>query len=140
MTGARKPADNPRTAATTRPAGKAGQLRLAVAADSELLRIYLARLLTKFDIQVVATLPLSSQALNELDPDSIDVLLVELDDRIDRLDQTLYDTLIDWKHPILFNDSLATEASLSQPDRLDYGRKLSQKLYSLVPHAPQSVA
>ena len=39
-----------------------------------------------------------------------------------------------------FNDSLATEASLSQPDRLDYGRKLSQKLYSLVPHAPQSVA
>ena len=140
MTGTRKPADNPRTAATTRLAGKAGQLRLAVAADSELLRIYLARLLTKFDIQVVATLPLSSQALNELDPDSMDVLLVELDDRIDRLDQTLYDTLIDWKHPILFNDSLATEASLSQPDRLDYGRKLSQKLYSLVPHAPQSVA
>ena len=141
MTGARKPADNPKRTATTRPAaGKAGQLRLAVAADSELLRIYLARLLTKFDIQVVATLPLSSQALNELEPDSIDALLVELDDRIDRLDQTLYDTLIDWKHPILFNDSLATEASLSQPDRLDYGRKLSQKLYSLVPHAPQSVA
>ena len=141
MTGARKPADTPKRTATTRPAaGKAGQLRLAVAADSELLRIYLARLLTKFDIQVVATLPLSSQALNELEPDSIDALLVELDDRIDRLDQTLYDTLIDWKHPILFNDSLATEASLSQPDRLDYGRKLSQKLYSLVPHAPQSVA
>ena len=140
MAGARKPPDKPRTAATTRPPGKAGELRLAVAADSELLRIYLARLLNKFDIRVVATLPLSSQALNELDPDSIDVLLVELDDRIDRLDQGLYDTLIDWKHPILFNDSLATEASLSQPDRLDYGRKLSQKLYSLVPHAPQSVA
>ena len=84
--GARKPPDKSRTAATTRPAGKAGQLRLAVAADSELLRIYLARLLNKFDIRVVATLPLSSQALNELDPDSIDVLLVELDDRIDRLD------------------------------------------------------
>jgi general secretion pathway protein A len=140
MAGARKPPDKPMTAVTTRPPGKAGQLRLAVAADSELLRIYLARLLTKFDIRVVATLPLSSQALNELEPDSIDVLLVELDDRIDRLDQGLYDTLIDWKQPILFNDSLATEASLSQPDRLDYGRKLSQKLYSLVPHAPQSVA
>jgi general secretion pathway protein A len=140
MAGARKPPDKPMTAVTTRPPGKAGQLRLAVAADSELLRIYLARLLTKFDIRVVATLPLSSQALNELEPNSIDVLLVELDDRIDRLDQGLYDTLIDWKQPILFNDSLATEASLSQPDRLDYGRKLSQKLYSLVPHAPQSVA
>ena len=35
---------------------------------------------------------------------------------------------------------LATEASLSQPNRLEYGRKLSQKLYSLVPQAPQSVA
>jgi len=125
---------------TRHASGKSGQLRLAVAADSELLRIYLARLMTKFDIRVVSTLPLSAQALNELDADSIDVLLVELDDRIDRLDQALYDTLIDWKHPILFNDSLATEASLSQPDRLDYGRKLSQKLYSLVPHTPQSVA
>ena len=42
---------------------------------------------------------------------------------------------------MLFNDNLVTEASLSQPDRLDYGRKLSQKLYSLVPpQAPQSVA
>ncbi len=140
MAGARKPPESPKRTVTTRPPGKAGQLRLAVAADSELLRIYLGRLLTKLDIRVVATLPLSSQALNDLEPDSIDVLLVELDDRIDRLDQELYDTLIDWKHPILFNDSLATEASLSQPDRLDYGRKLSEKLYSLVPHAPQSVA
>jgi type II secretory pathway predicted ATPase ExeA len=138
--GARKPPEGPGTAATSQPPGKAGQLRLALAADSELLRTYLARLLTKLDIRVVAALPLSSQALSELDPDSIDVLLVELDDRIDRLDQELYDILIDWRHPILFNDSLATETSLSQPDRLDYGRKLSQKLYSLVPHAPQSVA
>jgi len=89
---------------------------------------------------VVSTLSLSSQALHKLDPETIDVLLVELDDRLDRLDQSLYDTLIDWNHPVLFNDSLATEASLSQPNRLEYGRKLSQKLFSLVPHAPQSVA
>jgi general secretion pathway protein A len=125
----------------TNPApGKSDPLRVGIAADSELLRIYLSRLLTKCDIEVVASLRLSAQALNEIDPDSIDVLLVELDDRLDRLDPALYDTLIDWKHPILFNDSLATEASLSHPDRLDYGRKLSQKLYSLVPHTPQSVA
>ncbi len=119
---------------------RSNQLRLAIVAESELLRTYLSRLLTKLDIQVVSTLPLSAQALNELDPNGVDALLVEIDDRLDRLDQALYDTLIDWKQPILFNDSLATEASLSQPDRLDYGRTLRHKLLSLVSHAPQSVA
>ena len=67
-------------------------------------------------------------------------MLVELDADLDRLDEALYELLEDWAQPILFNDSLATEASLSEPNRLDYGRKLSQKLFSLVPHAPQSVA
>ena len=132
--------DNAKTPARGHAPDKPGRMRVGIAAESELLRTYLARLLSKFDIQVVSTLSLSSQALQKLDPDSIDVLLVELDDRLDRLDQSLYDTLIDWNHPILFNDSLATEASLSQPNRLEYGRKLSQKLFALVPHAPQSVA
>jgi len=59
---------------------------------------------------------------------------------LDHLDEALYEILEEWKQPVLFNDSMATEASLSQPNRLDYGRKLSQKLYSLVPQAPQSVA
>ncbi len=129
-----------RPPAGKRAPGRHGQLRLAIAAESELLRLYLSRLLTQFDIQVVTTLPLSAQALDELDPASVDVMLVELDDRLDRLDQSLYDTLIDWKQPILFNDSVATEASLSQPDRTEYGHKLSQKLFSLAPHTPQSVA
>jgi len=51
------------------------------------------------------------------------------------------DVLLDtWEKPVLFNDSLATEASLYQPNRLEYGSKLSQKLYSLARQAPQSVA
>jgi len=120
--------------------GKAGQLRVAIASESELLRLYLARLLGKFDIDVIHTLPLSAEQLRALDINSIDVLLVELDANLDRLDEALYELLEDWAQPILFNDSLATEASLSEPNRLEYGRKLSQKLFSLVPHAPQSVA
>jgi type II secretory pathway predicted ATPase ExeA len=119
---------------------KSHQLRVAITADSELLRIYLARLLTRFGIKVVTTLPLTARDLHTLPASSIDVLLVELDDNMDNLDEALYEILEEWKQPVLFNDSLATEASLSQPDRLDYGRKLSRKLYSLVPQAPQSVA
>ena len=119
---------------------KSHQLRVAITADSELLRIYLSRLLTRFGIEVVATLPLTARDLRALPASSIDVLLVELDDNMDHLDDALYEILEEWEQPVLFNDNLVTEASLSQPDRLDYGRKLSQKLYSLVPQAPQSVA
>ena len=119
---------------------KSHQLRVAITADSELLRIYLSRLLTRFGIEVVATLPLTARDLRALPASSIDVLLVELDDNMDHLDDALYEILEEWEQPVLFNDNLVTEASLSQPDRLDYGRKLRQKLYSLVPQAPQSVA
>jgi len=133
---------NPVTVAPVRK-GKpevSSQLRVAITADSELLRLYLSRLLTRFGIKVVTTLPFTARDLHALPASSIDVLLVELDDNLDRLDEALYEILEEWQQPVLFNDSLATEASLSQPDRLDYGRKLSQKLYSLVPQAPQSVA
>jgi hypothetical protein len=115
-------------------------VRVAITAESELQRLYLSRLLGKFNIDVVATVPLKTRELRTLDAENIDVLLVELDDHIDRLDDELYELLEEWKHPVLFNDSLATEASLSQKNRNDYGRKLSQKLYSLVRQAPQSVA
>jgi hypothetical protein len=113
---------------------------VAIAAESELLRLYLSRLLSRFHIEVVVTTPLRASDMHTLDADAIDILLVELDSQLDGLDEALYELLDGWKQPVLFNDSLATEASLSQPDRGEYGRKLSQKLYSLVPHAPQSVA
>ena len=133
-----KPASITPVSATTE---KSHQLRVAITANSELLRIYLSRLLTRFGIEVVATLPLTARDLRALPASSIDVLLVELDDNMDHLDDALYEILEEWEQPVLFNDNLVTEASLSQPDRLDYGRKLSQKLYSLVPpQAPQSVA
>ncbi len=115
-------------------------LRVAIAAESELLRTYLAKLLGRFGIHIVESLPLQSEALQALPSKSVDVLLVELDQHLEQMDDTLYDLLESWETPVLFNDSLATEASLSQPNRLEYGRKLSQKLYSLLPQAPQSVA
>jgi len=118
----------------------ADSLRIAIAAESELLRIYLSKLLNKFGIQVIAAVPLNAKELRALDEKSLDILLVELDDHLDNLDEAVYELFENWEKPVLFNDSLATEASLSQPNRLDYGRKLSQKLYSLVPQAPQSVA
>jgi len=126
--------------ASLNPAATGNKLRIIIAAESELLRIYLSRLLARFNIEVVDTLPLSARHLQALSPDSIDVLLVELDDNMDHMDDALYQTLEHWKRPVLFNDSLATEASLSQPNRMEYGRKLSEKIYAMVPHAPQSVA
>ncbi len=134
------PTHNPATVTPVRKPEESGRLRIAIAADSELLRLYLSRLLTRFSIEVVTTLSLTAGDLHTLPANSIDVLLVELDDNLDHLDEALYEILEKWKQPVLFNDSLATEASLSQPDRLDYGRKLSRKLYSLAPQAPQSVA
>ena len=115
-------------------------LRVAIAGESELLRIYLAKMLGRFGIRVVATLPLNAANLRGLDQNAVDVLLVELDDHLDKLDEAAYELFEKWEKPVLFNDSLATEASLSQPNRLEYGRKLSEKLYSLAPQAPQSVA
>jgi general secretion pathway protein A len=127
------------SSATSKPASSQS-LRVAIASESELLRLYLSRLLGKCDLDVVATVPLTAEAVGDLEPDEIDVLLVELDDRLDSLDQALYEELIGWKQPILFNDSLSTEASLTQANRDEYGRKLRQKLIALVPHTPQSVA
>jgi len=115
-------------------------LRIAIASQSELIRTYLARLLARFGIDVVNTLPLQYGDISTLNPQDIDVLLVELDDDLGRLDDKLCALLETWEKPVLFNDSLATEASLSRPNRLEYGRKLCSKLYSLVPESPQSVA
>jgi hypothetical protein len=125
---------------TSKLAPHQGPLRIAIAAESELLRRYLSRLLSGFDIEVVTTVPLSAADLQALSPNSIDVLLVELDDQLDRLDEALFEILEEWAYPVLFNEILTTKASLSQPDRLDYGRELSRKLHALVPHSPQSVA
>jgi len=125
---------------TTPLPAPAGSLRVAIAADSELLRIYLSKLLSKFGIEVVAAVPLATTDLGLLEEKTLDILLVELDDHLDHLDDSMYELLESWEKPVLFNDSLATEASLSQPNRLEYGRKLSEKLFSLLPQAPQSVA
>ncbi len=135
------PAETGTDAAPLRPVPAAERnLRVAIASQSELIRTYLARLLGRFRIDVVATAALSQEDLAGLDPAAMDVLLVELDDDLANLDDGLRARLETWPCPVLFNDSLATEASLSRPNRLEYGRTLSNRLYALVPAPPQSVA
>jgi hypothetical protein len=121
-------ADQPPEAAID---GDSGILRVAIAAESQLLRSYLTRVLNRFGICVVATLPLTGTALRTLDQAAIDVLLVELDDQSDCLEDDAYTLFAQWEKPVLFNDSLATETSLLQPNRLEYGRQLSRKLHAL---------
>ena len=112
-------------------------LRVAIAAESRLLRSYLARTLEQSGVTIVSTLRLRADDLGTLDPNSIDVLLVELDDH---LDSQVYHLLETWESPLLLNNSDETEVHLSQPNTLDYGRKLREKLASLVPPKPQSAA
>jgi hypothetical protein len=110
------------------------------AAESELLRICLSRLLTKFGIQVIAIAPLQGSELHTLNQKDLDILQVERDDHRDNLEIGVCELFEKWGNQLLVNDSLVAEACLSLPNRLDYDRKLSQKLYSLVPQASQSVA
>ncbi len=123
------------SAATPEPA-PITTINIGIAAESQLLRTYLSRLLSAFNINVVTTVPLKTSELRTLNPDTIDVLLVELDEQFERLDETLLELLENWKRPVLYNDSLATEASLSEPDREEYGKKLSKKLFTLVSTNP----
>ncbi len=117
-----------------------GQLRIAIAGESALLRSYLPRMLNSFGVEVVAAVPLSAEALHSLPTDNFDVLLVEHDDQLDCLDDRLFEILQAWAQPVLFDNSSVAETRLSQPDRLDYGRQLSQRLRSLVSQPPQSAA
>jgi len=135
---------DPVPTATVTPLEPAGNdnalLRIAIATESAFLRAELPEILARFGIQVVTTVRLNVTDLGRLDDKDLDVLLVGLDDHIDSLDEVVYRLFEKWDKPILFSDSLDTEADLLQAGNPDVGRKLSQKLFSLAPQAPQSVA
>ena len=122
------------------PRANGGHLRVAVVADSDLLRLHLARLLAEFCIDVCASLPLELDPLRRLRPEDADVLLVELDARSNDMEPELYRLLAGWPRPVLFQDSRATETSLSQPDTRAWAQDLCDKLLSMGPQTPQSVA
>lgn len=80
---------------------------------------------------MVAELPLDSSTLTRIDPEGIDILLVDLDEDAEERIGNLCDMLARWNLPVLFNDSQVTEASLRGEDP-QFGPKLTSKLLSLL--------
>lgn len=122
-------------APATTPAVDAAKkkLRLAIAGESPILRRHLRELIETQGLTVVDELPLDETTVGRIDPDSIDILLVDLDDNAEERVGDLCDMLAQWNLPVLFNDAQVTEASLRGSDP-QFGAKLTSKLVSLLPH------
>ena len=85
-------------------------------------------------LPVVDEMPLDETTVHRIDPDRIDILLVDLDDDAEDRVGPLCDSLAQWNLPVLFNDSQATQASLLGDDP-QFGTRLTAKLASLLPFA-----
>lgn len=96
------------------------------------MRRHLRELLEARGLPVVDEMPLDDTTLDRIDPDSIDILLVDLDEEAEARVGNLCDRLARWNLPVLFNDSQATEASLAGNDP-QFGTRLTSKLTSLLP-------
>lgn len=95
------------------------------------VRDHLAAALAGAGVEVAASIPLEREYLRELDQEALDILLVDLDEEAEQRVEDLYDWLTEWRLPVLFNDSDATEDSL-QGGQGEFGRKLTLKLISLL--------
>ncbi len=123
-------------AATTRslnnPTGNT-RLRLAIASEALALRRHLRKLVEAQGMKVIAEIPLNETTVAHIDPDLIDILLVDLDEDAEERVGNLCDMLAQWNLPVLFNDSKMTKASLLGKEPL-FAAKLTSKLLSLLPH------
>ncbi|MBI5460906.1 MAG: AAA family ATPase [Gammaproteobacteria bacterium] len=123
----------PASAAANPPAaGAKKKLRLAIASESPALRSHLRQLVEAQGLTVVDEIPLNDTTTSRIDPDTIDILLVDLDENAEDRVGNLCDMLAQWNLPVLFNDSQVTEASLRGQDP-QFGPKLTSKLMSLLP-------
>ena len=126
----------PKVAANAAPVTKK-KLRLAIASESSSLRQHLRQLVENQGLTVVDDYPLDESTVTRIDPDSIDILLVDLDEDAEDRIGDLCDMLAQCNLPVLFNDSQVTEASLRGEDP-QFGIKLTSKLVSLMPSYPSS--
>ena len=109
------------------------KLRIIVASDSETQRTYLKMVLERSGAHVVSVVSVSEQIPSQVDQEGADVVLVDLDEHIERKPGFL-ENLLDQLHdqcrvPVLFNDSSATGSDTAAGD---LGKKLTLKLTSLM--------
>jgi len=110
------------------------KLRIAICAAQENLGQYLSRLLESYGFEVVQNISLVASQLFSLDPDRIDVLLVDHPVTGSPLTAQLAGFFARWNGPLIYNDSRATETSLRQADPA-FGVALTRRISSLADSA-----
>jgi len=104
---------------------------LALAATRTNLQAYLSRLLESHGFDVISSGPLTEDFLGGLDLTAHDVLVVDWEEDDRRLPVTLLGMLRQWRNPVVFNDSTATEISLRQSNPV-FGDMLVQQINELL--------
>ena len=113
------------------------QLRVALLSDSDNQRANLKPLLEGSGMQVIESQLLCAESIRRLSADDADVLLVDLDDNVDR-DLDFFDELLESPLPTLFNDANSTRMRAAQPGG-DWGRNLARKLNDMVGESVEKV-
>jgi len=135
--GAPEPAAAESSPATAAPAGEAAdkkKLRVILASESPELGRHLQSLLGTVGAEVVSTLLIQDVDTGLPNPDTADVLLLDLDDSHAPLLDRLLERVTGWDIPILFNDARLTRASL-RGEAADLSRRLQHKLDGIRPVA-----
>ena len=113
--------------------GSKKNLRVLVASDSEAQRDYLKMVLERSGMHVVSVVPFSEHLADQADAEKADVILVDLDENVERESGYLENMLDHLQNqsrvPVLFNDSSAVGSGKAVSD---LGKKLTLKLASLV--------
>ena len=113
------------------------KVRVALCSVKEGLLGYLSRLLESHGHEVVSSGPLRISQLDTIDPDEIDVLVININEDNTYVPGPLKKRLSKWPGPVYYSDSTAAAVSLHQGDT-EFGRLLSERLIALVEAAPAS--
>lgn len=111
-------------------------LRVAIIYTSDQKPDELGNSLKAHNIEIVAMAELSNQALWEIDTDSTDAILVDLDENAEQELEVLENLLEVSSLPLLFNDSETTQFNLAI-SKVDWSSKLALKLRTLVEKFPK---
>jgi hypothetical protein len=108
------------------------KLRIAVCSARESLRAYLSRLLESYGFDVAAAIRPNAAEIAGLDPDKFDMLLLDREgEERGRAAGGIPNAISIWRGMVLYNDSVATEASLQTGDP-DFGMRLAQRATTVI--------
>jgi type II secretory pathway predicted ATPase ExeA len=111
------------------------KLHVALCSVKEGLLGYLSRVLESHGLEVVSSGPLSLSQLDTINPDEIDVLVININEDNTYVPPPLKKRLAKWPGPVYYNDSTATAVSLHQGDA-EFGRLLAEQINALAEDAP----